>query len=129
MVQRRPGPYAAVQTDLGLLQLRQLLLGFVLWQLDPRLDNGWPGSELVGSDHCHLRFAAHLISCHVLQQSLRQCLPHWLSRRGSQCLRHVGLLLRGGRTRMSGYHLVRHPALLRKRLCLRHAALRLWSAI
>lgn len=76
-----------------MVELRHLLLGPVLWQLDVRLDHDRDWTELVASDNHHISLSGDILHRHVLQLEVCQCLPHWLSSRWAECFWNVGIVL------------------------------------
>lgn len=89
-----------------MVELCHLLHGFVIWKLDSGQHNGRNRIELVAEHSGHLRQSDDLVHRHVLQLEVRQCLPHWISHRGTQRFWHVGKLLLCWCKSRLGNHLV-----------------------
>ena len=96
--------------DVEMVELCHLLYGPVLWKLDFGQYHGWHWIELVAEHSRDLRQSNYLVHRDVFQLQVRQCLPHWLSSRGAQCLWHVGKLLFCRCKSCFGHHLVWCPA-------------------
>jgi hypothetical protein len=95
--------------DMEVVELCHLLHGPVFWELDSGQYHGGNWIELVAEYSRDLCQSNDFVHRDVLQLEVRQCLPHWLSSSGAQCLRHVGkLLLRGCKSSIGNY-LVRCP--------------------
>jgi hypothetical protein len=62
---------------MAMVQLRRLLLGSVVRELDTGRNNGRDWVELVAGNSHDLPFSAHQFNCHVLQLKMCFCVSYW----------------------------------------------------
>ena len=74
-----------------MVELRDLLLGSFLRELDSRLDHDRNRTQLVASNFDDLPFSDDQFYRYVLQLALRVCVPYWISCCWEECVWDVGV--------------------------------------